>query len=831
MPRPRHNRTTVSTVVLSITFATVIASGLRDTAFADPPFQNAEALRQKIQQKEQEKQNADKELTLRKGAADVSMQRVQELQKQLEAAQKRAVEEQAAAQKMEADVAALSTALAELQKVLPQHEAADALVARAAEASGRLATMQEARQKLQTELAGLRKSAVEWRSKGTDADQQIAALIAQRPELEKKANETKAAADAAEATVTTALNQLNAAKTAMETMATALSQDEARIVEAKESLDRIGRSIGSLEKSLTTLRDAAKLTGVDSTAAIQSLEKALADFAPVKTNTDAVLASLVTRRDEQNKNLAVAKAELEKKTAEHQAATAAAEPMRAAYKAASEALAANVSNESRLKTVKNESDMWQKTLNAQLTGLEPSLQKIEAELQIVSAETLVVRREAESALEPLGRFVSFSRHVAPILAQRCVACHNTRSPGGRLNLDSFAALSKGGEAGPAFHASKSGESLLLTMIQDGSMPKDADPLTAEQIDVVRRWIDVGAPLDAGVGASSDLFDVMPELAQPQPPKEYRVPIPVTAIAFSPDGSRLVSSGYHEVLLWNAADGSLARRITNVSERVYDVEFTADGNSIVVAAGTPGQLGELKQFSAVDGSLTRTLVRSRDAIFAVAISPDGSKVACAGADRSISIVNMMTGEPVVKIEDHADWVMDINWSPNGQRLVSASKDKTCKVFDATNGNPVITFPGHGEPVYSAAFLSDSATVTSGGGDKRIRVWQSADAKELRGIGGFGGDVFRIQILPDNQVLSASGDGNVYQHKSADGGLVRKFSGHKDWVYTVSSSLSRKQIASGSYDGEVRVWNMDDGSSVSSFIAVPRENSVAATGESK
>lgn len=831
MPRPRHNRTSVATVVLSLSLTAVVVSGFCGTVFADPPQQNADAIRQKIQQKELEKQNAEKELALRKGAADVAMQRVQELQKQLEAAQKRASEEAAAASRMESDVTALGGALTELQKTLPLHEAADALVARAAAASGRLAAMQDARQKLQTELASLRKSSVEWRSKGTDADQQIAALTAQRPELEKKANETKAAADAAEASVATVLTQLNAAKTAMETMTTALAQDDARIADAQASLERIARSIGSLEKSLTTLRDASKLTGVDSTAAIQSLEKALADFAPVKTSTDAVLAELVTRRDEQNKMLAVAKAELDKKTAEHQAANAAADPMRAAYKAAAEALAANVSKDAALKVTKAESETWQKMLNAQLTGLEPSLQKIEAELQIVSAETLVVRREAEAALEPLGRFVSFSRHVAPILAQRCVACHNTRSPGGRLNLDSFAALSKGGEAGPAFHASKSGESLLLTMIQDGSMPKDADPLTAEQIDVVRRWIDVGAPLDAGINASSDLFDVMPELAQPQPPKEYRVPIPVTAIAFSPDGSRLVSSGYHEVLLWNAADGTLAQRITNVSERVYDVEFTADGSSIVVAAGTPGQLGELKQFSVADGSLIRTLVRSRDAVFAVAISPDGTKVASAGADRSISVVNLTTGELVVKIEDHADWVMDINWSPNSQRLVSASKDKTCKVFDATNGNPVMTFPGHGEPVYTAAFLSDSATVTSGGGDKRIRVWQSADAKELRGIGGFGGDVFRIQILPDDQILSASGDGNLYQHKSADGAVIRKFSGHRDWVYTVSASLSRKQIASGSYDGEVRVWNMDDGSNISSFIAVPRENSVAATTETK
>lgn len=176
------------------------------------------------------------------------------------------------------------------------------------------------------------------------------------------------------------------------------------------------------------------------------------------------MAQVTARRDEQNKLLAAAKADLEKKTAEHKAAIAAAEPLRTAFKAATDAIAAATLAQ-LTKALKAEGEMWQKTLQAQLTGLEPSLQKLNAELQIVTDEALVARRSAEAALEPLGRFVSFSRHVAPIFAERCVACHNTRSPGGRLNLDTFAVLSKGGESGAAVTAHKTAESLLLTMLE------------------------------------------------------------------------------------------------------------------------------------------------------------------------------------------------------------------------------------------------------------------------------------------------------------------------------------------------------------------------------
>ncbi|MFM7057612.1 MAG: c-type cytochrome domain-containing protein, partial [Planctomycetota bacterium] len=657
-------------------FCVLVLFGLHlPSLSADPPVQSAAQLRETLQQSRQQKQVADRDLSLKKGAVAVADQRVQDLQKQIEVARQRLVAETAEADKLQQQSAVLEKAISSLETVLPQHEAADVLVAAADRASGRFQGLLDARRQLQTQLAQLRKSSVEWRSRGSEAEQQLAAITAQRPELDKKLNEAKTALDAAEAKVAAARTTVDAASTAMKTVANTLSEYEARLVETKTSDERLRKSTASLEKSVATLQQASGVVGVDSSAAIQGLQKSLAELATVSTARTALLAELTKMRDDQTARLAVARAEVDTKTAELNTANAAAEPQRTAHKAAADAVAAAVSRTGELNTLKADGTAWQTTLNAQLLALEPSLQKLDAEIQLAEAETLVVRRQAETALEPLGRFVSFSRHVAPILARRCVACHNTRSPGGRLNLDSFAAMGKGGESGAAITSGKSHESLMISMIRDGSMPKEADQLVAEEINVLARWIDVGAPLDAGISTTSDLFDVMPEFAQPQPPEQYRTAIPVTAVAFSPDGEQLSSSGYHEVLVWNAADGSLLRRISNLAERIHDVEYSADGTRIAVASGTPGQLGELKLFSTADGRLIRTLVRSRDSIFALAFSPDGTRLACAGADRSITVVNPETGEQLVRIEDHADWVMDVNWAPNGQRLVSASRDKT------------------------------------------------------------------------------------------------------------------------------------------------------------
>src|SRR5579864_4353205 len=97
------------------------------------------------------------------------------------------------------------------------------------------------------------------------------------------------------------------------------------------------------------------------------------------------------------------------------------------------------------------------------------------------------------------------------------------------------------------------------------MPQDADPLTKAEIASIRKWIDTGATLDAGLNPIEPLIAIMPSMMQPAAPVAYRVPIPITALAFSPDGSQLATSGYHEVLIWSPKDGKPVRRITNVAE--------------------------------------------------------------------------------------------------------------------------------------------------------------------------------------------------------------------------------------------------------------------------
>ncbi len=774
---------------------------------------------------------AQKQVALKKAAVDVEKKREADLQRQLAEAKQRLQGEAKALEVATQQQNATAQQVAALSESLQRHQHVDRLAATALAVSRQAAAARDKYKSLVDQAAALKQTALDQQQLESKAVSASQVAKEQLPKTTEELTKARAAFDVVAKELDVARLAVTTARTVVKEQQAAGQTERSRSLKAAAALVQVNASIKSLQDSLTTIQAAAKTADIDPQEAGAELTKSIAGVMPLQQRANELVAAANARIAAAEKQFAESNTALsaaQAKVREHQ--NTYAEHSRTHFKLQL-ALADLQSGEKLYQKQIADAKAQQEQLIVKQTEFEPQIAAALSEFEKVEADYVTKQRVAEAAMEPLGRFVSFSKHIAPIFAKRCVACHNTRTASGRLNMDSFAALAKGGESGAAFEGHEADSSLLLSMIEDGSMPKDADPLTEEEIALVKKWIQVGSPLDAGVIATADLFQVMPEMAQPLPPKTYRVPIPVTATAFNPDASILASSGYHEILLWNTADGNLLRRITNVAERVYDLKFSKDGTQLAVAAGTPGQLGEVKIFSTADGKHLQTLVRTKDAIFAVAFSPDESHVAAGGADRIVYVVEVSSAKTVLQIEDHADWVMDVSWSPDSKQLVSSSRDKTVKVFDAVSGDSVTTFSGHGDAVYTAAFLADGKSVVSAGSDRQARVWNVADAKEVRKIGGFGSDIFRLTVTPENHLLTASADRNAREHNLADGEIVRTFAGHKDWVYTLCYNPGKKLIATGSYDGEIRVWNSEDGSVATSFIAIPKagDNATVAAAE--
>lgn len=447
---------------------------------------------------------------------------------------------------------------------------------------------------------------------------------------------------------------------------------------------------------------------------------------------------------------------------------------------------------------------------------------VAASLKFAAGMLLLLALPAAHGQEQGAAQVSFKNQIAPILVKRCLACHGPADPKGDFQLHTFAGLMKpGATTAPSVTAAAVDKSEVFRLISsadaDERMPKDADPLTAEQVELVKLWITQGATFD-GPDPAATMASYIPREAHPAAPQAYPTTLPVTAVAFRPDGQEIAVSGYQEVTIWNPNDGTLLRRIGDVARRTYGLAYNPDGTMLAIASGKPGELGEVKLVDPNSGSTIRVLATMPDVAYFVSFNPAGTKLACCSADRSIRIFDVASGNQDVLIEDHADWVFAIAWNHDGTRLASASRDKTSKLFDAANGESLVTFPGHGEQVFTVAFSADGTQVITGGADKKIQVWNPADGNKIAEIAGFSGDVYQV-LVRDNNLFSVSADRIVRQHQVSDRAQVRTYEGHADNAYCESFNAATGRLATGCHDGEVRIWNSADGTLIKNFKAAP------------
>jgi mono/diheme cytochrome c family protein len=164
--------------------------------------------------------------------------------------------------------------------------------------------------------------------------------------------------------------------------------------------------------------------------------------------------------------------------------------------------------------------------------------------------------------EPAARAVDFAKDIRPILQERCIKCHGPEKQKGGYRVDvKETALTGGDDHAPNIHPGKSGESPLIQFVAgldpDMKMPAKGDPLTPEQIGLLRAWIDRGAvwPEDASAAKSDplDWWSLKP-LQRPE------VPVIETAHAEAEGASRDEVEGRRGPVIRNAVDAFIVAKL-------------------------------------------------------------------------------------------------------------------------------------------------------------------------------------------------------------------------------------------------------------------------------
>jgi WD40 repeat protein/mono/diheme cytochrome c family protein len=459
--------------------------------------------------------------------------------------------------------------------------------------------------------------------------------------------------------------------------------------------------------------------------------------------------------------------------------------------------------------------------------------------------------------QPKGRAepseISYYRDIRPIFAQHCQGCHQPAKSKGGFVMTSYADLLKKTESDAlGIVPGKLAESSVFEQItsKDGKppkMPEGREPLPTREVQLIRRWIEQGAKDDTPATTK-----VIVDAAHPP---VYELPPVVSAIAYSPDGTLLAVSGYHEVLLQKADGSGLVDRLVGLSERIQSIAFSSDGKRLAVVGGSPARFGELQIWDVEKKKLDVSQTYTFDTLYGVSWSQDGKQIAFGCSDNSVRTADAETGKQILFQGAHNDWVMGTTFSTDGQFLVSVSRDRSMKLIEVATqrfiDNITSITPGALKGGNLAVALKPKKDNTMskvppdtpkakpypyeellvGGSDGAPRLYKmhretkrviGDDANKVREYEPLPGRIFSLAWNADGSQfvvgssLNETGEARIYQ---LDGKRLANCEGIKSGVYAVAFHPNGKQVAIAGFDGTVRLCDAVTGKLVKEFVPVP------------
>ncbi|MFM9118603.1 MAG: c-type cytochrome domain-containing protein, partial [Planctomycetota bacterium] len=377
--------------------------------------------------------------------------------------------------------------------------------------------------------------------------------------------------------------------------------------------------------------------------------------------------------------------------------------------------------------------------------------------------------------------VDFEKEVLPILRRSCLACHNATAKEGDLILESPQTILKGGSEGPAVVAGKGTESLLLKVAAHQAEPVmppkgndvKAKNLSPEELGLIKLWIDQGAKGQVLGTSAPIVWQSLPAGVNP-----------IFAVAVSPDGQYAAASRANQIFLYHLPSKRELGRLTDPAllsggvyknpgvahlDLVQSLDFNPAGDLLA-----SGGYREVKLWRRTQNVKTGELAGLEGAPRSLAVSGDGKFAAIAEETGKIKVYDLSNGQVAKNLAGHTAAATAVRFSADNTKLISGSLDKTVRVWNLADGAPAgqLETPA---PVHAIALVAEGKQLATGGADNIIRLW-------------------------DYAALTAA-------EKPAEPlKPVKELPGHTGPITAlVAANAMGTELASGSQDGTVRVWN--------------------------
>jgi WD40 repeat protein len=320
---------------------------------------------------------------------------------------------------------------------------------------------------------------------------------------------------------------------------------------------------------------------------------------------------------------------------------------------------------------------------------------------------------------------------------------------------------------------------------------------------------------------------------------------VMSVAFSPDGTQILSGGFDATAkVWDADTGKLVRtfdhkgtierrekideltgevvKTTSAGRRVVaSVAFSPDGKHVLT-----GSFDGMRLWDIESGAILRSFAHDEPdpRVLSVAFAPDGSRVLSGGADKTVRLWDTATGNRILTLQGHFGSVNSVAFAPDGGRALSGDEAMLLLLWDLTTGKLASGFnpyrpDAHRAAIMSVAFVPDGKKIVSGSQDQTLQLRDAVSGELVLRIAADQSPVSAVAISPDGTRVLSGHFGDLSKTlrlwDTTTGQLIRVFEGHTGAVRAVAFSPDGTRIVSGSYDNSVKLWDVATGELLRSF----------------
>ena len=209
-----------------------------------------------------------------------------------------------------------------------------------------------------------------------------------------------------------------------------------------------------------------------------------------------------------------------------------------------------------------------------------------------------------------------------------------------------------------------------------------------------------------------------------------------------------------------------------------------------------------------GKVVKELKGHSQVVIAFDFSPDGKYLATAGGDRHLLLWDAATGDLVEDLGYHRNLIFDLEFNSTGDKIVTASWDASIIVWDLKK-RKYDYLDLNNQSAYCVGFTPNDLYLVAGNLKTNFNFYEVDALESFRDLKGHTNVVGEFDFSPDGKsIATASWDGKVKVWDVLSGMVIGRNSHHTGAVYSVAWDPQNRFVASGSADNTIILWNPEN-----------------------